>query len=202
MLPLFYYEVIFLHRRDNILSVYFGVPGAGKTTVASWLCKKDLKHGLKVYSNVPIIGTFKLEPKQDIGIYDISDARVIIDEASIDYNNRNFKSLGQSAIKWFKLHRHYRTAIDVFSQSYDDMDITLRRLANRLYVVKKGWLPWFVHIKRIYKKIDIDGNSKQIIDAYDFVPFGTRIIFAPPVWKLFNSWDAPNLPIKHFELYE
>ena len=69
--------------RENILSVYFGVPGSGKTTFASYLAKKDLKHGLKVYSNVPIVGTYRLEPKQDIGIYMIEDARLIIDEASI-----------------------------------------------------------------------------------------------------------------------
>lgn len=190
-----------MKKRENVLSIYFGVPGAGKTTVASWLCKKDLKHGLRVFSNVPIKGTIVLNPKEDIGIYQIEDARIIIDEASIDYNNRNFKSLGQSAIKWFKLHRHYKTAIDVFSQSYDDMDITLRRLANRLYVVKKGILPWFVHIKRIYKKIDIDSNTKQIIDAYDFMPFGMKIVFSPPVWKLFDSWDAPKLPQKDWSVY-
>ena len=190
-----------MYKRENILSVYFGIPGAGKTTLAAWLVKKDLRHKLRVFSNVPIIGAFQLDPKNEIGIYDLSDSRIIIDEASIDYNNRNFKSLGQPAIRFFKLHRHYKTAIDVFSQSYDDMDITLRRLANRLYVVRKGFLPWFIHVRRIYKKIDIDERSKQIIDAYDFQLFGTRIIFAPSVWKLFDSWDAPHLPKKDFPIY-
>lgn len=190
-----------MYKRDNVLSVYFGVPGAGKTTLCAWLTRKDLKRGLRVFSNVPIIGAFRMDPKEDIGIWDMSDSRIIIDEASIDYNNRNFKSLGQHAIKFFKLHRHYHTAIDVFSQSYDDMDITLRRLARRLYVVKPGILPWFIHIKRITKKIDVDERTKQIIDAYDFVPFATRIIFSPPLWKMFDSWSAPYLPYKQFDVY-
>ena len=45
---------------------YFGVPGSGKTTVAAYLAKKDLKKKRNVYSNVPITGAYKIS-KEDIG---------------------------------------------------------------------------------------------------------------------------------------
>lgn len=184
-------------KRNDILSVYFGVPGSGKTTMAAWLAKRDLKHGLNVWSNVPITGTYKLDPPHDLGFVSIEDGRIIIDEASVEYNNRNFKSMPQETIKFLKYHRHWRTAIDVFSQSYDDMDITLRRLAQKFYVVKRGILPWFITVKLIKKKIGIDDQTHQIIDQYDFLPFifgGTRIIFSPVLWKLFNTLSHESLP--------
>ena len=60
--------------------------------------KKDIKKGLTVWSNVPITGTKKLDPKADIGNFMICDGRVIIDEAGIEYNNRDFKKFTDKAL--------------------------------------------------------------------------------------------------------
>ena len=145
--------------REDIISVYFGVPGAGKTTFAAYLAKKDLKKNRNVHSNVPITGTFKLDPKKDLGKVSIVDSRIIIDEAGIEYNNRKYKELGESAIYFFKYHRHYETAIDCFSQSHEDMDITIRRLAQRYYVVKKSLIPCCIVCKAIGRRVRINTNS-------------------------------------------
>lgn len=185
----------------HTLSVYFGVPGAGKTTMAAWLTKRDLKRGHDVYSNVPITGAYEIDPKTDLGFYEIKDARVIIDEASVEYNNRKFKEMAPETIEWFKYHRHWECAVDVFSQSYDDMDITIRRLATRYYLMGKSMIPFFIYRKRIGKRIGIDENTKQIIDQYQFVPFGKRYIFAPGVWKMFNTLSHKHLPKKEFKLW-
>ena len=125
---------------QQILSVYFGVPGAGKTTFAAYLTKHDLKRGIPVWSNVPITGAYKLEPKDDIGKYMIAGGRVIIDEAGLEYNNRDFKAFSKDSLYFYKYHRHYQLAVDVFSQGYDDMDKKIRTLAQKLYVVKKSLL--------------------------------------------------------------
>ena len=186
-------------KQEHILSVYFGVPGSGKTTFAAWLAKRDLKRGHTVWSNVPITGSYKLDCKEDIGKYMICDGRVIIDEAGIEYNNRNFKTFGDDATYFFKYHRHYETAVDVFSQGYDDMDKKLRVLAQRLYVVKRSILPWFVCRKRIAKRVGINEVTKEVIDEYFFVPFGTRYIFSPLVWKMFNTVSRKELPEKEWE---
>jgi len=111
-------------QHPHVLNVYFGVPGSGKTTFAAYLtrwalhenalirfCRKHenpvtrvllnshfLKRRIDVYSNVPITGAYVLNAREDIGKYMIEDAKVIIDEAGIEYNNRNYKSFPQEAI--------------------------------------------------------------------------------------------------------
>ena len=187
------------YKIPHVLSIYFGVPGSGKTTFAAWLAKRDLKRGLRVWSNVPITGTFKLEPKDDIGKWDISDGRVIIDEAGIEYNNRDFKKFSDSQLKFYKYHRHYELAVDIFSQGFDDMDKKIRTLAQKLYVVKRSLLPFFIKRKRIAKRVGINEMSKEIIDEYYFVPLSSRYIFSPLVWKLFNTLSRDQLPEKVWE---
>ena len=187
--------------REDIISIYFGVPGSGKTTFAAWLVRHELKHKRRVWSNVPITGSLKYEPKVDLGKFSMVDGRIILDEASVEYNNRKFKELDPDTIRYLKYHRHYQTAIDVFSQSYDDMDITLRRLAQRYYLMKRSILPWFVIRKTISKRIGIDENTKQIIDEFYFKPFSTKYIFCPPLWKIFNTIAREDLPEKEWEVW-
>lgn len=220
-----------LHPKDpaHVLNVYFGVPGSGKTTFAAHLAKKCLKQSriitwaeqhpgkfsdcllksgllkrrISVYSNVPITGTYALDPRKDIGVSMMVNAKVIIDEAGIEYNNRNFKAFPPAAIYWYKYHRHYQCSVDVFSQSYEDMDITLRRLAQNYYVVKKSLLPKFIVCKRIRRKVGIDENTHQIIDHYyfGFPILDTKWIFSPPLWKLFNSFSRKELPEKEWPVW-
>lgn len=185
---------------QEVVNIYFGVPGSGKTTMAAWLARRDLRRNGKVWSNVPITGTYKLDVTKDIGIHHIEKGRIIIDEAGIEYNNRNFKNMPLHQIEFFKYHRHYSTAIDVFSQSYEDMDITLRRLAQNYYVVTKSRLPWCIKIRRIGRRIDIDENTHQIIDAYRWRCFlFTRRIFSPTLWKMFNTKSHKKLKPKEWE---
>lgn len=191
----------FFGMKGKKFDIYFGVPGSGKTTFAAWLTKYDLKHNIPVYSNVAIKGAYAIE-KEDIGVFNIHDGRLIIDEAGAEFNNRKWKSLTEDQIRWFKKHRHFGVDVAVFSQSYDDCDITLRRLATCLYLVKKSLIPGFVKRKRILKKIGINRDTKQIEDQYYFQFLGTRYIFCPPLWKLFKKEERYELPEKEFKLYQ
>lgn len=205
-----------IRTKDDILTIWFGVPGSGKTTMAAWLARSDLRRVEKQskkkklrgepilvpLSNVPIKGCRILNPSTDLGVYNVHHCRVIIDEASVEFNNRKFKTMPQNVIFWLKYHRHFSTSVDVFSQSYDDMDITMRRLAQRLYFLRKSRIPYFVSFRRIKKTIDIDDLSHQVIDAFSFVPFSKRLIFCPPLWKIFDSYDTPTLPEREWKVYE
>ena len=212
------------------LNVYFGVPGSGKTTFAAYLAKnclhecliirlcrrwpdfplcrwilkgKHWKRKIDVYSNVPIKGTYIVDCKQDLGNVMVENGKLIIDEAGVEFNNRNYKAFPPAAIKFFKYHRHYGVSVDVFSQSHEDMDVTLRRLAQNFFVVKKSLIPFFVVIKKVHRKVGIDNNTHQLIDAYSFgLPIlGSKHIFCPPLWKMFDSYEHEELPPKDWKYW-
>ena len=63
-------------KKNDILTIYFGLPGSGKTTVAASLAKMYLKAGYPVWSNVPIRGCYELNPKTDLGEYDDANATI------------------------------------------------------------------------------------------------------------------------------
>ena len=192
---------LFKYKIPHIVSIYFGVPGSGKTTFAAWLTKRDLKHGGKVWSNVPITGAYKLDPSKDIGKHMIVDGRIIIDEAGIEYNNRDHDKFPKEALYFFKYHRHYQTAVDIFSQGWNDADKKIRDLAQRLYVVRKSLIPFFVYRRRIRKKVGVNEYTKDICDEYEFVPWSRKYIFCPPLWHMFNTISRKKLPSKEWEVY-
>lgn len=192
-------------RGGNSFDMYIGVPGSGKTTFAAYLAKKRLKKAKKkkcsslVLSNVPLKGSYKVV-KSDIGKYEIKDCLLIIDEAGIDYNNRNFKTFNDDETYFYKFHRHYNVDIAMFSQDFD-VDVKLRKLATRLYIVNRSIIPGFIKRKLITKNVGIDTNTKQLIDEYKYVLFGTKWIYAPKLWKMFNTLERKELPKKEWEKY-
>lgn len=187
----------FCSRLD--VAIVFGVPGCGKTTLLSKIAKYCNKYGIKVYANVTLkdIDYVKIE-SHDIGKYDLHDGIILIDEASVDFNNRDFKNLNKSLIAYAKYHRHYNTKIVIFSQSYEDMDITFRRLADRFYLCRR-WLLGFSLLTPIDKKVGIDEVTHQITDIYFFKPltlltsgFTLRRLY----YRYFDSFTRPlGLPV-------
>lgn len=182
-------------------SIYYGAPGSGKTTWAAYLCDRAQKSGYKVFSNVPIKGAYKVN-KSDLGVWAINDALLIWDEAGIEFNSRDYKqnftkqSGSLDVLKWFKYHRHENVELAVFSQGFDDMDKKIRDLNTDMFIVRKGIIPKTVVRKRIKKRPDIDDLTHTPIDKYYFVKFATNRIYAPSVWKKFDSFDKLGLPEK------
>lgn len=212
-----------------MIAVYFGSPGSGKTTLAC----RELLRAQKQYRFTFANFGCKCAEFDDISLSDLGkwtfprDSYIAIDEAGIEYNNRKFKSLSQDTIKWFKLHRHYGCDISVWSQSWEDMDVTLRRLADRLYYVRK--IGPFTMVRRVYKKVTVDKQTEQIIDGYkmtsmvffllkplyylSYLAFGLgfllkvlfpdftqiTLVFRPLYYKYFDTHAAPDLPVP-FEL--
>ena len=180
------------------LSLYFGIPGAGKSTFAAYLAKKDMKKGRKVWSNFGITGAYKCE-KSDFGQYMMCDGRLIIDEAGLEYDNRKM-AMTSAEIYFFKYHRHYQLDVDFFSQGLD-VDIKIRKLARHIYLIKPSIIPFFIVRKEIGRRVGISEVTKEIIDEYFFVPLGVKWIFCPPLWKLFNTLSRKQLPEKVWETW-
>lgn len=171
----------------------------------NWLAHLILESGfwkrrIDVFSNVPITGAYSIDVRGEFGRFDIRNGRLIIDEAGVDFNNRQYKTLPAEVVFALKYHRHAGLAVDVFSQSHEDMDVTFRRLAFRYYLLKKSIWPFCIALKSISRTVGIDDNTHQIIDYYKwgFPVLTTKRIFSPPLWKLFNSYSFPDLPVKAF----
>lgn len=200
------YFILFIFQKykckQNKFVLYFGIPGCGKSTVASLIAHKSMKKNSysHILSNFAITGTECLD-KSDIGVYDMSNSLLIIDEAGVDFDNRNWKSnLNHNQVYFFKHHRHYNSDIFMFSQSLD-IDIKLRNLANEIRIVKRSLIPFFVCTKEIRKYIDIDKDTGQIVDKYKWVLFSSKMYFMPKSWKLFNSYTRKQLDEKIFDRY-
>mgnify|MGYP001078006075 CR=1 FL=1 len=175
------------------MHMYFGAPGCGKSTYAAKLVRQCVKSNTPVYTNFPCKGALRLDVSS-IGVQDLRDCLVIIDEAGIVYNNREFKSFPKPALEFFKLHRHYGVSLVFLSQGWDDCDKKIRNLCTSYFNMSK--LGPFTFIRRFAKRVGVDQDSKQIIDEYFKVSLlsgGLHFLFRPLYYKMFDSWDAPAL---------
>lgn len=184
------------------VTLIFANIGTGKTTFLSKIAIQELKKIKKgkskytqIISNAQIAGVVYIpDIRKLLKTGAVQDSLLLIDEGSIEYNNRKM-NLTELEILYLKLIRHYKCDMTILSQSYDDIDVTLRRLYSKIYILRK--LPYFTLIMPIKKKIGIDDISKQIIDEYRFEWFFSwRLFLRPLYFKYFNSWWIPeNVPI-------
>lgn len=182
------------------IDLYFGVPGAGKTTWACYLASRAFKQKRPVFSNVFIKGAYQYD-KSDLGVNAIENALVIVDEAGLEFDNRKM-SMSDDEIYFFKYHRHYQNDVVFFSQGLD-VDIKIRKLAQTIYLLEPSILPFFIRRKTIVRKVGIDEQG-QIIDKYSFqspLIGGLKLIYAPAFRKYFNTLERKTLKLKNFTKY-
>lgn len=198
-----------------MITTYFGSPGCGKTTLAVKMAIKNKKHYDYCFLNFDhnIDGAY-IADLDGLGDWTFPDHSFIaIDEAGIEYNSRAYKALPKPAIAWFKKHRHYKCDIAVFSQSWEDMDVTIRRLSDHLWYLYR--IGPFTLSRRIYKRVSVDKQTEQIIDGYKMasilwllvwplqldcklMPFAPKfkLTFRPFYYKYFDSFSKDNIPVK------
>lgn len=183
------------------MDLYFANKGTGKTTILAKLARKELKRISKgkskydyVISNTDIVGVRYIEDiRSIIKIGCLQKCYILIDEGSVVYNNNDTKDM---AITWqekrfYKLERHLLSKVVIVSQAFDDINITLRRLYDNMFLLKR--LPFFTLIKPVYKYIDIDELSHQMVDMYKFKSiFSYRFILRCLYFKWFDSFWLPS----------
>lgn len=121
-----------------MIKCYFGLPGCGKSTILTAIAQRELKRKRYhyVYTNFYCHGCIRLN-MDDLGEKDFSQSLIIIDEITLEFDSRNFKSFSEKFKKFFTLHRHDRSDIIYATQYYNNVDKRIRDLTAENYYVRR-----------------------------------------------------------------
>lgn len=199
-----------------MVKLYFGLPGAGKSTVLTKIVYKHLKARRSPYKyilsnvalgNLPPFDKVTIFDPNDIGKYDYSDSLIVIDEASLYFDSRSYKTFRKDTIAYFLMHRHHNNDFILATQQWDAVDKKIRVITDRVYYIYKGkWLgSWFSNYYRVPYDIIIPDPKKgvgdklgDIVQGYAKPPFLFRLfchrVYRPKYYKYFDSFDRLKLP--------
>lgn len=205
-----------------MIKIIFGKPRAGKTTYAAMLVQKNKrklnfkkKHKFlgkfvrcydyvfcnestisdTLYFSVPNLGKFKFPP----------NSLVIVDEAGIELNNRNFKNLSPESKRFAAVHGHWGVDVLLLSQ-HVDIDLAYRSRCHEMSLIKNAGA--FSIVEQIQYSPDVDNERHDLIEYYSkpeglkwFLSFfrkgGNRLFYRRPWYKYFDSYvDKYEYPLK------
>lgn len=209
-LLVFFIYLVIRFRNPYKLIMIFGKKGSGKTTLITKLAYKYWRKGRPVYSTIstPFSQIFDV---QLIGQQVFPDnAVVFIDEVGMIWDNRSYKQFRNDVRDYFKLQRHYRNTVYLFSQSFD-VDIKLRNLTDHMYLVK-CYFGFFSVARKIRRNIVLveataEGESR-IADNLEFTSiftwlFDGAIFTWIPRWvRYFDSHERADLPLFEYDQAE
>lgn len=189
------------------LTMIFGKKGSGKSTLLTKLALQYQKQGIPVFCTEEIPGCY-LITYQDIGYTEFPEGSVIlIDEVGMIWDNRHFKNFDTHVRDWFKLQRHRKIRVYLFSQTFD-VDKKIRDLTDEMYLVEKK-LRVFSYSKRILKRTVLNKSSSEapskidedlVFDSLLLFWCGSRkFTFIPKYVGYFDSFVADRLAEREFE---
>lgn len=193
-----------------MVSLYFGLPGCGKTTLLTKLALKYSKgkRYKNVYTNIHInVPNTIYVDNDEIGVYNIVDGVLLIDEATLFADSREYKKFPKHLVKFFLMHRHYNVDIILMTQQWDSVDKKIRVITDRVYYVYKPF-PLGIFMTRYYRipygiiipdpKKDDSQKLGEIVQGYCKPPLIKRMfggyVIRPLYYKYFDSWEREELP--------
>lgn len=191
---------------------YFGLPGSGKTTFLTRIAQKELRRIAKgkskyerVYTNFYCQGCYKIDFK-NLGVYNVENALVLLDEITLDADSRDFKSFAHHTKSFFLLHRHYNCDVIYFTQQWNNVDKKIRDVTSDLFYVTKAFanvkgfifkpFQCFSVARRVFRTLEINEYTKEIVNGYRFPTmferfFGSckQFCYRPSWYRFFDSWE-------------
>lgn len=191
------------------ITLIFGLPGSGKTTSASQVCVDEaykIKMGQSRYkeviTNAPITceGVYKTNDFSWLGEYYREGALMVVDEATLLWDSRNYKVFAKNLVKGFVLHRHTKNDVIIYVQIWNRLDKTIRDICDRVYFAHKGVLfkniTYLNHIPYRILFPESGDNAGDIVMGYQRCGFFARLtskrIYRPYYYPYFDSYWIPE----------
>lgn len=184
-------------RRGKIegkLTLIMGKVGSGKSTNMAMIVRDAIKKNRKVYSNAHVLGAIKLE-HTDLGKFNLIDCDIIIDEGQLFYDSRDFKSFSSENKFFFSHFRHFGCRVFILSQSFEDLDVKIRRQAQCIYICQP-FIKGLMLMEKVGMKFSVSEDETDIVTLYKTSIFNLRIRLGFLAWKYFDSYCIPYLPQK------
>lgn len=182
-----------------MINMVFGLAGSGKSTALAWVCSRALKSKKydRIYSNFPLSGCYEFRVLEDLYKFELNNCLILFDEATLTYDNRDFKKFPREAVQAICLHRHFITDLskscDIWlcAQEYDAVDKKLRMLTQNLYYCRS--FLGFSYLAPIYRHITISPDSSEIVYGYKFGSWREYQVFlrSRHYWR-FDSFEKPS----------
>ena len=179
------------------LTLIYGKKGCGKSTVAQKYIYQHYKRGWHIYYNQGD-SNFRYGTAIDAShLWQVDfkpHSLLIVDEVNLLWDNREFKSFPKELGAWFRLQRHYKVKVILFSQTAD-ADKKIRDLTDRVYLCKRIMqvliccVPYEKEI--IYLEPKKQGDLSGFVDHYkklSFGPFGCYLCWLPKWVKYHDSF--------------
>lgn len=169
------------------IHIYTGLPGSGKTFAVTMIALKYLKQNRDVYCNYDIkwngANFHKFNSPSDL--FNIQKGIIILDEAQVYFNSRQWQNL---PIQWqLFLQQHRHDGLDIYgtTQNIGRIDTVFRNLISNFYVCKN----LYNKIVRIteYEPDHADRKRREqlsrkwvLLTKKRFALYDTRQKIAPP----------------------
>ena len=189
--------------------LFFGLPGCGKTTLLTKFSKQFVRQGFNVYGNVHLkVDGYTYIDNDCIGKYLLRDGKILVDEATLFANSRDYKNFSTALLQYVVQHRHFNIDLYFFSQRWNSLDLNIRTITDSVYYLYKPSVfgKWFTRYYRIPYGVIIPDPKKsdsqklgEIIQGYckpSFLQSLTQggFLFRPLYYKYFDSWEIYDLP--------
>lgn len=196
VLLIIWHFVTLKYLNPYTMRLFIANKGAGKSTTAAKFRQKYIRRYIPVYTNMDDmkINGVRIYQTMDLGHYKVDDRYIQVDEVSLFFDNRNYKTTSKEFIKWLRAVRHHKLRVDLFTQSYD-CDKKIRTMCDDIYIGMKYFRVLTIW-RRLRKNVAIkeaamDAES-QIVDELKFTPWwqpgSILITYIPKYIKYFDSF--------------
>jgi hypothetical protein len=188
---------------------YFAPPGGGKSYVVTSEAVEYLDHGKSVLSNYPIVtpdGKCSRVWKPEYIYENIQDSLIIIDEAQVDFDSQEHKSLDSDEDAFFATSGQNGNEIRIVSQGITRVTKAVRDRMNEWVRVRvfldipflrnargKFGLPFYFSCTSWLSLEDMASQSKDRVYLHEFVRFKKRVGLSYDT-VFFRNPEKPFIP--------